>query len=76
MAAYVDNCPAIEIKHVFLSSNKEYVADKRPSIGGHFPVKNATNDVTQNQDGGITFVKRRTRDEPIRRRCIHIVSFY
>jgi len=32
------------------SSQKEYFFDKRPSIGGHLPLRNATNDVTQNQE--------------------------
>ena len=35
---------------VFFSSQKEYFFDKRLSIGGHLPVRNATNDVTQNQE--------------------------
>ena len=32
-----------------ITSHKEYFVDKRPSIGGHFPVRNALNDVTQHQ---------------------------
>jgi len=36
--------------NIYLSSQKEYFFDKRPSIGGHLPVRNATNDVTQNQE--------------------------
>jgi len=36
--------------NIYLLSKKEYVFDKRLSIGSHLPVRNAINDVTQNQE--------------------------